>query len=161
MMRRNKLLPMFGSESIHPKYELRSHYYGAGDVGLEVWQVPSSATPHLKKPKKIASLRGRNYALVEHRVIRRLSQAGIDITDISRISKKKWNIDEEQALRIGLLFRLLAPMRSRSSMVQCAQAVESMGKEEAAYWLGMAMYRKHPRRVLTALRHLLDDPSQP
>ena len=30
-----------------------------------------------------------------------------------------------------------------------------MGREEAAYWLGMAMHRKHPRRVLMALRILL------
>ena len=28
----------------------------------------------------------------------------------------------------------------------------------AAYWLGMAMHRRHPRRVLTALRVLLTDP---
>ena len=33
-----------------------------------------------------------------------------------------------------------------------------MAREEAAYWLGMAMYRKYPRRVLSALRMLLVDP---
>ena len=32
-----------------------------------------------------------------------------------------------------------------------------MPKEEAGYWLGMAMHRKFPRRVLTALRFLLID----
>ena len=36
--------------------------------------------------------------------------------------------------------------------------IESMEREEAAYWLGMAMHRKHPRRVLTALRLLLTNP---
>ena len=30
-----------------------------------------------------------------------------------------------------------------------------MGHEEASYWLGMAMHRKHPRRVLMTLRILL------
>lgn len=30
-----------------------------------------------------------------------------------------------------------------------------MAREEAAYWLGMAMHRKKPRRVLAALRLLL------
>ena len=29
---------------------------------------------------------------------------------------------------------------------------------EAAYWLGMAMHRKNPRWVLTALRTLLTEP---
>ena len=33
-----------------------------------------------------------------------------------------------------------------------------MGREEAAYWLGMAMHRRRPRRVLTALRMLLTEP---
>ncbi|WP_287043313.1 hypothetical protein [Desulfonatronospira sp. MSAO_Bac3] len=39
-----------------------------------------------------------------------------------------------------------------------ADGIEAMGKEEAAYWLGMAMHRKYPRRVLMALRFLLIDP---
>lgn len=30
--------------------------------------------------------------------------------------------------------------------------------QDAAYWLGMAMHRKNPRRVLTALRILLIEP---
>ena len=32
-------------------------------------------------------------------------------------------------------------------------------REEAAYWLGMAMHRCRPRRVLMALRVLLTDPN--
>ena len=39
-----------------------------------------------------------------------------------------------------------------------AAGTQAMGREEAAYWLGMAMHRKHPRRVLTALRFLLTAP---
>jgi hypothetical protein len=38
------------------------------------------------------------------------------------------------------------------------EGIEAMGKEEAAYWLGMAMHRKNPRRVLSALRILLTAP---
>ena len=37
-------------------------------------------------------------------------------------------------------------------------AIEAMTKKEAGYWLGMAMHRKYPRRVLMALRFLLIDP---
>jgi hypothetical protein len=32
-----------------------------------------------------------------------------------------------------------------------------MEREEAAYWLGMAMHRRRPRRVLRALRVLLTE----
>jgi hypothetical protein len=35
-----------------------------------------------------------------------------------------------------------------------------MERAEAGYWLGMAMHRRNPRRVLTALRFLLTDPQR-
>jgi hypothetical protein len=46
----------------------------------------------------------------------------------------------------------------RDNMRAVAEGIENMGREEAAYWLGMAMHRRHPRRVLTALRFLLTEP---
>ena len=38
------------------------------------------------------------------------------------------------------------------------EGIEAMEREETAYWLGMAMHRKNPRRVLMALRFLLTEP---
>ena len=64
-------------------------------------------------------------------------------------------LSEDLALNLGLLFRTLAPMRSRDNMPACGQGIDAMGGEEAAYWLGMAMHRRNPRRVLAALRLLL------
>jgi hypothetical protein len=64
-------------------------------------------------------------------------------------------LPEEVALTLGLLFRALAPMRSLDNLRNVVEGIEQMGKEEAAYWLGMAMHRKNPRRVLSALRMLL------
>jgi hypothetical protein len=57
------------------------------------------------------------------------------------------------------MFRALAPMRQRGYIKACAEGIEAMPKEEAAYWLGMAMHRRNPRRVLMALRALLTDPN--
>lgn len=78
---------------------------------------------------------------------------GLRLDDLQRYA-----VDEDLAMNLGLLFRVLAPMRSRERMRAVATGVEAMGREEAAYWLGMAMHRKNPRRVLTALRFLLTDP---
>ena len=58
----------------------------------------------------------------------------------------------------GLIFRTLAPMRSREKMRAVIEGIEAMEREETAYWLGMAMHRPNPRRVLTALRTLLAVP---
>ena len=74
--------------------------------------------------------------------------------------KRGYALTEDLVLTLGLLFRTLAPMRSRDNMRAVAEGIELMGREEAAYWLGMAMHRKHPRRVLTALRFLLTEPKR-
>ena len=140
-----------------PQYEVRVRNHGLGDTEIEVWEMPSPASPNLTSAMRVAGLRGRNLELVEHRVLRRLNQAGMRLPR-SAERVRGYNITEELALRLGLLFRALAPMRSRDRMRSVTEGIEAMGREEAAYWLGMAMHRKNPRRVLTALRYLLTEP---
>jgi hypothetical protein len=48
-------------------------------------------------------------------------------------------------------------MRSIDRITQVANGIDEMSREEAGYWLGMAMHRKRPRRVLAALRTLLTE----
>lgn len=138
-----------------PRYELRAHYFGPADTEMEVWQLPSPATPAITTPVRVAGLRGRNLELVEYRVTRRLKQAGVPFEQPALRLPRAWSLTEEMALTLGLLFRSLAPMRSRDNLRNVVEGIEQMGKEEAAYWLGMAMHRKNPRRVLSALRILL------
>lgn len=142
-----------------PKYELRARRRGPADTELQVWQLPSSATPQIKAPIRLAGLRGRNYELVEHRVLKRLKEFGIRV-DILPVEGIGSALSEETALRLALLFRTLAPMRSREAMRLVAEGIDEMGREEAAYWLGMSVHRKNPRRVLTSLRILLTDPKR-
>jgi hypothetical protein len=141
-----------------PRYEIRSRTFGPGDTELEVWHLPSASSPQLTTAVRLAGLRGRNLELIEHRILKRLAQAGIKIVSKPAEGNKGFAITEDVALMIGLLFRTLAPMRSRDNMRLVAEGIEAMGREEAAYWLGMAMHRKNPRRVLTALRFLLTEP---
>jgi len=147
-----------GPSASAPAYELRSYRHGPGDAALEIWQLPSPSAPHLSAAGRVAGLRGRNLELVEHRVHRRLAAAGIPP---ARMSGDIQALDEELALTLGLLFRALAPMRARENMRAVVEGIEAMTREEAAYWLGMAMYRRNPRRVLMALRLLLTDPARP
>lgn len=64
-------------------------------------------------------------------------------------------MEEDLAINLGLLFRVLALVRNLDRIRQVADGVAEMSREEIGYWLGMAMHRKHPRRVLAALRLLL------
>lgn len=149
-----------------PQYEVRIRHHSIGDTEIEVWRMPSPATPQLTSPTRLAGLRGEALEMVEHRVFRQMQRAGLRIPSLRPVLARKrerqdvtgYNIPEELALTLGLLFRVLAPMRSRPRMRQVAEGVEAMEKEEASYWLSMAIHRKNPRRVLTALRYLLTDP---
>lgn len=53
----------------------------------------------------------------------------------------------------------LCRFSSLTLLTVVAEGIEAM-TGEAAYWLGMAMRRKHLRRVLTVLWSLLTDPKR-
>ncbi len=156
-MARTESLASVATPASAPRYELRVRMHGASDTEYEIWQLPAPATPHVRVPIRIAGLRGRNLDLIEHRVLRRLAGAGIRPGPSAGRRRRGYALGEDTALTLGLLFRALAPMRSRDNMRAVAEGIERMEREEAAYWLGMAMHRRRPRRVLTALRVLLTE----
>ena len=143
-----------------PQYELRVRRRGPTDFEYEIWQTPASATPQVTASRRVAGLRGRNLELVEHRVLKRLSQSGVKLGRIADSAQRGYSLNEHLALTLGLLFRALAPMRNRDNMRAVTEGIEAMEGEETAYWLGMAMHRKNPRRVLKALRVLLTEPKR-
>ena len=140
-----------------PRYELRVRTHAAADTEYAIWQLPAPATPHVSAPLRIAGLRGRNLELIEHRVLRRLAPLGVRPAPSPNRKMQSYALREDAALTVGLLFRALAPMHSRDNMRPVAEGIEAMEPEEAAYWLGMAMHRRRPRRVLTALRALFTE----
>ena len=111
----------------------------------------------MKPGSSAGSSRCRNLVLIEHRVLKRLAQYGIKLGAGRDNKKRGYKLTEGLALMLGLLSSNLAPMRKRDNMRAVAEGIEAMGPEEAAYWLGMAIHRKNPRRVLTALRFLLTE----
>lgn len=167
-------LRLVETSSSAPQYELRIRYRSFGRSELEIWQMPAVSTPHLRVPARVAGLAGDALELVEHRIFKQMQKAGLRVNSlqpplravpgrehaVSKFGARAYVIPEELALTIGLLCRVLAPMRDRGRMRAVAEGIEAMHRDEAAYWLSMAMHRKNPRRVLTALRYLLTDPNQ-
>jgi hypothetical protein len=127
-------------------------------MALEIWQLPNIATPRLKEPERTAALQGRALRLIETRVLRRLKQVGISLAGVKKDQSSTFDLDEDVALNLALLFRVLAPMRSLDNIQAVADGIDKMSREEAGYWMGMAVHRVYPRRVLAALRVLLTTP---
>jgi hypothetical protein len=135
-----------------PQYEVRRRSARGYDNEYEVFELPSKAAPYLREPRRLGGLAGAKLALVERGVLRRLRKAGARFQDGKRHGIAHAAIPEDEALRLALLFRAVAPMRSRERIDAVVHGIESMGREEAAYWLGMAVHRKTSRRILSALR---------
>ena len=152
-MRAKKKDAYMAPPSVQPIYEVRARR-ADNQLQVEIWHLPSSSSPHVTVPVRVAGLAGRNLEINQIRIFKRLRDAGVRL-DVMPVEGMRTPIGEAAALRLALMFRVLAPMRSRSAMVQVAEGIEEMPREEAAYWLGMAVHRKNPRRVLTALRVLL------
>jgi hypothetical protein len=138
-----------------PQYELRLKPSKGDGFELEVWQNPSAATPRLTAPEYLAGLKGSALRLIEPRLLKRLSHYQVKLGAQKIDKPQSWKIDEDLALNLGLLFRVLAPMRNLDRIRQVADGVDEMNREEAGYWLGMAIHRENPRRVLASLRLLL------
>ena len=141
-----------------PQYELRMIVESTSVWRLEIWQTPSPATPRLKSPEHLATIQGPGLRIAENRLLKRLARQKIVLGSLKPGKTKRWPLDEEVALTLGLLFRALAPMKNLDRIRQVAEGVEKMSREEAGYWLGMVMHREYPRRVLAALRILLTTP---
>jgi hypothetical protein len=125
---------------------------------LEIWQSPSPATPRLKTPEHVATIQGPGLRIAENRLLKRLAREKIVFGSLKPGKTKRWPLDEELALTLGLLFRVLSPMKNLDRIRQVVDGVEKMSREEAGYWLGMVLYRERPRRVLASLRVLLTTP---
>ena len=100
------------SDRGRPFYQLRAVGLGQGQLALEIWQLPSPATPRLLVKERTAALKGRALEMVETRVLRRLKAAGIRIPALKRREGQDFDLDEEVALNLALMFRTLAPMTS-------------------------------------------------
>ncbi len=100
------------SKDILSKYELRLLVSRDADWQLEIFQIPSAATPRLTAPEYLTTLKGTALRLLENRVLKRLARAKIQLGQFWPGKHRSWPVDEETALQLGLLFRVLAPMRN-------------------------------------------------
>ena len=120
-----------------PQYELRMIVESTSVWRLEIWQATSPATPRLKAPEHVATIQGPGLRIAENRLLKRLAREKIVLGSLKPGKSKRWPLDEEVALTLGLLFRVLAPMKNLDRIRQVAEGVEKMSREEAGYWLGM------------------------
>ena len=88
---------------------------------------------------------------------RAVSASGLTRTDFV-LQAARLAVDRSvqgQGLARALLADAFARVAQASEQIGVRGIIDAMAREEAAYWLGMAMHRKNPRRLQAALRLLL------
>lgn len=93
---------------------------------LEIWQIPSPASPQLRSAKRLTKLQARNLKLIQHRVLKRLKESGIEIVISADNGVAGYALSEDLALALGLLFRALVPVRGRTNMRAIVEGVDAM-----------------------------------
>ena len=91
------------------------------------------------------------------RVLAAIRRAGYRTTDLRAKRRAPFKIAEEDAVRLGLLFAALKPLRKHRRIEEVARAVSSMEPEEAHYWFSKVTTGPEQGRVRRALRIMVSD----
>lgn len=90
-------------------------------------------------------------------VLAAIRRAGYRSTDLGAKRRAPFRIAEEEAVRLGLLFAALKPLRKHRRIEEVARAVASMEPEEAHYWFSKVTTGPEQGRVRRALRIMVSD----
>ena len=90
-------------------------------------------------------------------MLRLLAQSGVRLGPNACGRKGGCGVPEEAPSRRGCCSARLRRSETRVNMRAVVEGIETMRHEEAVFWAGMATHRRHSRRILMALRILLDD----
>ncbi|MYK68111.1 MAG: hypothetical protein F4020_00630 [Gammaproteobacteria bacterium] len=115
----------------------RGHAGPAGELVIRVWVEPLLS--------------------VLDQVLATIRRAGYRSTDLGPKRRAPFKIAEEDAVRLGLLFAALKPLRKHRRIEEVARAVASMEPEEAHYWFSKVTTGPEQGRIRRALRIMVSD----
>jgi len=110
------------------------------------------------KAERVVSIWGSPLAAaypVIHELVR---SQGYRPSDLRPGRRKPLKLDEDCAVRLGLLMKALKPLRKLTRIHAVIEGVEAMSREEAAYWFSKAINSRdnsERRRAMKAMRILL------
>lgn len=94
---------------------------------------------------------------VMDQVLAALKRSGYRTTDLNRSRRAPFRIGEEDAVRLGLLFLALKPLRKQRRLEELAARVRAMEPEEAYYWFSKTTSEDKGPRAQRAMRILLSE----
>lgn len=121
---------------------------------LEIIAAPASARKN-QESRLVVRIWGSPMQVVFDRVIEAVKMNGGRASEIRADRKTPFVLDEETAVRLGLLFLAIKPLRKISRIEAIREATATIGAEEAYYWFSKCSSTMYGRRATKAFRILL------
>jgi hypothetical protein len=125
-----------------------------GLVLLEIVAAPASVRSD-QAPRPVVRIWGSPMQAVFDRVVEAVKTGGGRASDIRADRKAPFILNEETAVRLGLLFLAIKPLRKGTRIEAIREATATMGAEEAYYWFSKCSSALTGRRATRAFRILL------
>jgi len=130
---------------------------GTSSYGLRLCQATDSAKGELQGGPKIEQIQGDPLKLSLSDVLACLKRAGHKASELHRGQVVAFRLNEEEGVRMGVLFMAVKPLRKIGRIEAIAERVRAMAPEELYYWYSKCTDPDGARRARHALRVLIAD----
>lgn len=144
-------------KSVDSAFELRVLSRDGLEYGVALYRVEVQRGNADPAGELVIRVWGDPLLGVLDRVLAAIRRGGYRSTDLSAKRRAPFRISEEDAVRLGLLFAALKPLRKHRRIEEVARAVSSMEPEEAHYWFSKVTTGPQQGRVRRALRIMVSD----
>jgi hypothetical protein len=131
------------------QFELRTFPHGK-EYGLAIYSRGSQDEDF----QRVVRIWGAPQKAITDHIIGALKKSGYNATSLSPKRKKPFELEEEQGVRLGLLFMAVKPLRKYNRMEAISNRMRNMGSEEAYYWYSKCTSGENPRRSRRSFRIL-------
>lgn len=138
-------------------FELRVLPRGEREYGLALLQTPVGKENGKGEEEMVVRIWGDPLRSIMDQVLRAIKKGGYRPTDLGRSRRAPFELPEEEAVRLGLLFLALKPLRKHRRIEEVAAHVRTMEPEEVYYWFSKTTSSEDGRRARRALRILMSE----
>jgi len=129
-----------------------------GTFACELYELPPADTrPGFKQRKstRVSGVSGWHLQVAELAIKHAIVNCGYERTDLKRSRKGSFKLDEENGVRLDLIFKAIRDLQKRTRMENIVLSIDAMSREEALYWHSKVSQDKTTQNGLRALRILL------
>jgi hypothetical protein len=137
-------------------YELRIKR-SEDSLNLDLYELPPNGSKEGTHSRLVSYLKEENLAVVQGALSRILKENSHSFSEIRAGRKSPFRINEEEGVRLDLIFRSVVGIKKRTRMEDIVLGIETMPREESYYWHAKVSKGTEKERSngLKALRMLL------